>query len=217
MLKSELLKQIENLADDAEVNETVLGMDEFANSSKFDFSKATIDDFKSMLNTNEKINGYYQSTLDSKVSKGINTFKEKTLPSLIEEEVKKRSNTNLTPEQLEIKQLKEQMNKLTQEKEYNEKLKTNASKLKEKKLSTELAKYINTDEDITFFETLFNEEVQNAVQSKIKSNPAIPEKSQGTAAVITKEQFNKMNYKQRLDLYNENRDLYNILSGTTEE
>lgn len=212
MKKDELLKKLENIADDAEINQEDLG---FAKSKGI--NDITLDEFKNVLEQNEKINGYYQSTLDSKVSKGINTFKEKTLPSLIEEEVKKRTDTNLTPEQKRLKELEDQINQMTQEKQYNEKLKTNASKLKEKKLSTDLAKYINTDEDITFFETLFNEEVQSAVQSKIKSNPAVPEKPQGAANVITKEQFNKMNYKERLNLYNENRDLYNTLSGDAQE
>ena len=214
MKKEELLKKLENIADDADVNEIITGLEEFANPS---INRDVVEKWcqegegKSWLDRNCDI--YSAKAIETARKNAIEKYEKEVLPT----KIKESKEETLTPEQLEIKQLKEQMNKLTQEKEYNEKLKTNASKLKEKKLSTELAKYINTDEDITFFETLFNEEVQNAVQSKIKSNPPIPEKSQGTANVITKEQFNKMNYKERLNLYNENRDLYNTLSGDAQE
>lgn len=214
MKKEELLKKLENIADDADVNEIITGLEEFANPS---INRDVVEKWcqegegKSWLDRNCDI--YSAKAIETARKNAIEKYEKEVLPT----KIKESKEETLTPEQKQLKELQDQISKMTQEKEYNEKLKTNASKLKEKKLSTELAKYINTDEDITFFETLFNEEVQNAVQSKIKSNPAIPEKSQGTAAVITKEQFNKMNYKQRLDLYNENRDLYNILSGTTEE
>lgn len=214
MKKEELLKKLENIADDADVNEIITGLEEFANPS---INRDVVEKWcqegegKSWLDRNCDI--YSAKAIETARKNAIEKYEKEVLPT----KIKESKEETLTPEQKQLKELQDQISKMTQEKEYNEKLKTNASKLKEKKLSTELAKYINTDEDITFFETLFNEEVQNAVQSKIKSNPAIPEKSQGTAAVITKEQFNKMNYKQRLDLYNENRDLYNTLSGTTEE
>lgn len=214
MKKEELLKKLENIADDADVNEIITGLEEFANPS---INRDVVEKWcqegegKSWLDRNCDI--YSAKAIETARKNAIEKYEKEVLPT----KIKESKEETLTPEQKQLKELQDQISKMTQEKEYNEKLKTNASKLNEKKLSTELAKYINTDEDITFFETLFNEEVQSAVQSKIKSNPAVPEKSQGTATVITKEQFNKMNYKQRLDLYNENIDLYNTLSGTTEE
>lgn len=183
MKKSELLKKLENLADDAEVNETIQGIDGLV--KPFDVANATIDDYKNMLASNNVVKAYYQSSFDSAVGSAVTKhdekFKKEKLPSIIEEEVKKRTHIDETPEQKQLRELQEQIAKMTQEKQYNEKLKTNASKLKEKKLSTDLAKYINDDEDITFFEKLFSSEVQKSVQEKVKNGP-VPkddEKSQG--------------------------------------
>lgn len=43
------------------------------------------------------------------------------------------------------------------------------------------------------------------------------EDKNGSDGTITKEQFSKMNYKERLKLFNENKELYNSLAGTNHE
>lgn len=47
------------------------------------------------------------------------------------------------------------------------------------------------------------------------ANPA-NNPSGGTPNAITKEQFNRMSYKEKVDLFNTNQDLFNSLSGSTE-
>ena len=166
MLKKELLEKIKDLDDNANVDELL----DFAKSNNnFDVNKVTLDDYKNMLANNQEIKGYYTSTVDSKVSKGIESWKKNNLNKIIEEEIKKRDNSNLTPEQKQIKELQEKLNNMEQEKTKQELLNTNRTKLKEKGLSEDLAKYVNTDEDIEFFNTLINDSVSKGVKEKINN------------------------------------------------
>lgn len=178
MLKKELIEKLKDINDDADINETILAMEDFAKSSELDITKLTIEDYKNVLEKNETIKGYNQSQLDSAISKAINVhdskFQKEKLPSIIEEEIKKRSNDGLTKEQIEIKELKEQMEAMKAEKEANELLNTNRSKLKEAKLSEDLAKYIKEDSDIEFFKTLITESVNNGVKDKINNSSYTP-------------------------------------------
>lgn len=178
MLKSELLEKLKDINDDTDINETILSMEDFAKSSELDVSKLTTEDFKNVLENNQMIKGYYTSQMDSAISKAINSHDEKfrrdKLPKIIEDELKKRSNEGLTPEQIEIKELKTQMEAMKAEKEANDLLNANRNKLKEAKLSEDLAKYIKEDSDIEFFKNLITESVNNGVKNKINNSSYTP-------------------------------------------
>lgn len=179
MLKSELLEKLKDINDDTDINETILSMEDFAkSSSKLDVSKLTVEDFKNVLENNQMIKGYYTSQMDSSISKAIDShdkkFQKEKLPKIIEDELKKRSNEGLTPEQIEIKELKAQMEAMKAEKEANDLLNTNRTKLKEVNLSEDLAKYIKEDSDIEFFKNLITESVNNGVKNKINSSNYAP-------------------------------------------
>ena len=189
MLKSELLEKLKDINDDTDINETILSIEDFAKSSskldgskltvgKLDVSKLTVEDFKNVLENNQMIKGYYTSQVDSAISKAINShdekFKKDKLPKIIEDELKKRSNDGLSPEQIEIKELKAQMEAMKAEKEANDLLNSNRTKLKEAKLSEDLAKYIKEDSDIEFFKNLITESVNNGVKDKINNSSYTP-------------------------------------------
>lgn len=217
MLKSELLEKLKNIAEDSDVNEAILSIDDFAKSSEIDVKKLTVDDYKNMLANNEVIKAYYQSSFDSAVGSAVTKhdkkFMEEKFPILLEEEIKKRDTSNLTPDQLKIKELEEKMAKYEAEKAESLRLETNRSKLKENGLNTDLARFIKEDSDIDFFKNLINDSVKEGIQSKLgKSNyrPPVVDNSLNT---ITKEQFNKMGYKERLNLYNNDKELYEKLQN----
>ena len=179
MLKSELLEKLKDINDDTDINETILSIEDFAkSSSKLDVSKLTIEDFKNVLENNQMIKGYYTSQMDSSISKAIDShdkkFQKEKLPKIIEDELKKRSNEGLTPEQIEIKNLKAEMEAMKAEKEANDLLNTNRTKLKEVNLSEDLAKYIKEDSDIEFFKNLITESVNNGVKNKINNSSYAP-------------------------------------------
>ena len=161
MLKSELLEKLKDIADDADINETILSMEDFAKSSKVDVTKLTIDDYKNMLANNDIIKAYYQSSFDSAVGKAVTNhdekFKKEKLPKLIDEAVKAKANEGLTPEQKQLKELQAQLEAMKAEKAKSELLEANRNKLKGQGLDISLAKYINSDEDITFFKELIRD------------------------------------------------------------
>ena len=217
MLKSELLEKLKDIAEDADVNEAILSIDDFAKSSEIDVKKLTVDDYKNMLANNEVIKAYYQSSFDSAVGSAVTKhdqkFMKEKFPTLLEEEIKKRDTSNLTPDQMKIKELEEKMAKYEAEKAEALRLETNRSKLKESGLNTDLAKYIKTDDDIDFFKNLINDSVQAEVKNKLGKSNYKPPVVENNLNTITKEQFNKMGYKERLKLYNEDKELYEKLQN----
>ena len=216
MLKSELLEKLKDIADDADINETILKMDDFAKSSKIDVTKMTIDDYKNMLANNDIIKAYYQSSFDSAVGKAVTNhdekFKKEKLPKLIDEAVKAKTSEGLTPEHKQLRELQEQLEQMKLEKAKAELLEANRNKLKGQGLDTSLAKYINSDDDIAFFKDLISNSVQAGIKEKLGNSNYKPPASSGDVNAITKEQFNKMNYTEKLKLYNTNKELYDELN-----
>ena len=216
MLKSELLEKLKDIADDADINETIQGMEDFAKSSKVDVTKLTIDDYKNMLANNDIIKAYYQSSFDSAVGKAVTNhdekFKKEKLPKLIDEAVKAKTSEGLTPEQKQLRELQEQLEQMKLEKAKAELLEANRNKLKGQGLDTSLAKYINNDDDIAFFKELIGNSVQAGIKEKLGNSNYKPPASSGDVNSITKEQFNKMSYTEKLKLYNTNKELYDELN-----
>ena len=196
-------------------------------------SKEVVDFMKSIQQpiTRDTVESWCKNDSDGKswldrccdlyATKAVNTarenaiakFKENELPKIIDDAIKKESNKGLTPDQLKIKELEEKMAKYEAEKAEALRLETNRSKLKENGLNTDLARFIKEDSDIDFFKNLINNSVQAEVKNKLgKSNYKIPAVD-NNLNTITKEQFNKMGYKERLNLYNTNKELYEKLQN----
>lgn len=73
----------------------------------------TLNHFQSFLDTNVDAQKVIQSRIDSAVSKGVESFKTNKLPSILQEEIAKR--TEKTPEQIEIEELKAGFEKMKAE------------------------------------------------------------------------------------------------------
>ena len=217
MLKSELLEKLKNIAEDADVNEAILNIDDFAKSSEIDVKKLTVDDYKNMLANNEVIKAYYQSSFDSAVGSAVTKhdekFKREKLPGIIEDAIKAKANEGLSPEQIQLRELQAQLDAMKAEKEQAELLNANVRKLKEVGLNTDLARFIKEDSDIDFFKNLINDSVKAEVKNKLGHSSYKPPVVDNNLNTITKEQFNKMGYKERLKLYNEDKELYEKLQN----
>ncbi|WP_066892935.1 DUF4355 domain-containing protein [Clostridium nigeriense] len=180
MKKSELLELLKDIEDNRDINETILGIEDFAKSSEFDVSKVTLEDFKNLLANNKEIKGYYTSTLDAKVSKGINTFKENSLPSIIEEELKKASNKDKTPEQIALEELQAKFNALEKEKARAELSNKYTKYLSEKGLSSDLVDFVLNDDEqviesnISKLEKILQGSVETKVKERIGDNTYTP-------------------------------------------
>jgi len=66
----------------------------------------TLDHFQSFLDTNVDAQKVIQSRIDSAVSKGVESFKTNKLPSILQEEIAKR--TEKTPEQIELEEARKE-------------------------------------------------------------------------------------------------------------
>ena len=155
---------------------------------------------------------YATKAVNTARENAIAKFKQEELPKIIDDAIKAKSNEGLTPEQMQLKELQAQLDAMKAEKEQAELLNANSKKLKEQGLNTDLAKYIKTDDDIDFFKNLINDSVQEKVKNKLGHSSYKPPVD-NNLNTITKEQFNKMGYKERLNLYNENKELYEKLQN----
>jgi hypothetical protein len=98
----------------------------------------------------------------------------------------------------------------TKEQELNkrERLDKVSNTLKEKGLNTELSKYLNVTDDVDL-ETYIND-IAKVIREQATY---VPNKGNSKAnGNITKADFKNMNYLERTNLYNTNKELYDILS-----
>ena len=151
---------------------------------------------------------YATKAVNTARENAIAKFKQEELPKLIDDAIKAKSNEGLTPDQMKIKELEEKMAKYEAEKAEALRLETNRNKLKESGLNTDLARFIKEDDDIDFFKNLINDSVKTEVKQKLGHSSYKPPVVDNNLNTITKEQFNKMGYKERLNLYNTNKELY---------
>ena len=156
---------------------------------------------------------YATKAVNTARENAIAKFKSEELPKLIDDAVKAKSNEGLTPDQMKIKELEEKMAKYEAEKAEALRLETNRNKLKESGLNTDLARFIKEDDDIDFFKNLINDSVKTEVKQKLGHSSYKPPVVDNNLNTITKEQFNKMGYKERLNLYNMNKELYEKLQN----
>ena len=85
------------------------------------------------------------------------------------------------------------------------------NKLKSLGVSDELASYLKSDIDMDKFSKFYD-----GLKAKTSSNNGqenfVPSNNQNNGAGITKEQFHKMSYDEKVKLYTENSELYSQLS-----
>lgn len=199
MKKIDLLKLIESMEDEAEVLDILKEHEEIKSLAKdFDVSKITLEDFKTMLANNETIKGYHQSTLDSAVSKGVESFKTNKMPSYIEKAIEDKANEGKTPEQIRLLELEQKLANMEKEKTKAELVAKYTKTLNEKNLPGELVNFIITDneevinENIGKFENMFKSTVDTLVQEKLKGGQYVPPKGETptTKNPFSKEYFN---------------------------
>lgn len=192
MKKADLLKLVEQLADDGDINETILGADEFKNLGSVDLSKLTVEDFTKLITDNATIKGYNQSAIDSAVSKGVETFKGGKMLEEINKAVEEAKNGKKSPEQEALEKLQKQFEdsqaELTKERTIGKYTKV----LKDKGLPVEVVNYLlgdgkeeTIDKNIEDFTSIFNGAIDNGVKSKLGANSYTPPADDATNALNT--------------------------------
>ena len=134
-----------------------------------------------------------------------------------QEEAKKLAKMNAEEKaKYEHDKLLEELNQLKAEKSKRELQDTARDMSKEKNIDTDLLAFLDyTDADtckasIDKLSKVWDKAIEKAIDNRIKTK-TVP-KMANNNNTITKEQFNKMGYKQKVELYNKNKDLYDKLS-----
>ncbi|WP_425447748.1 DUF4355 domain-containing protein [Dethiothermospora halolimnae] len=169
-------------------------------------NKITLDSVKKFLEESEDGQKWLQSHTDSKVTKGIETFKEKSLPSLLDEQVNakiKELYPEETEEQKKLRQLEDELTNIKKEKT-KESLKNKAISLaNEKGLPIKLVDFfVGADEESTLknlqsLEEVYNAAVQKAVEEKFKNNGREPAPSKAKTDEEAKKELETLAEKAR--------------------
>ncbi len=146
-------------------------------------SQPTPEGVKGYLDTEEgkKI---LQPRLDAYFTKGLETWKEKTLPNLIEEEIKKKF-PGETEEQKRLRKLEEELAQERQARVKSELVNKATTLATQKGLPVELVSYfVGQDEDttvsnLTAVESIFQTHIQKAVEEKFKESGRTPPNTGG--------------------------------------
>lgn len=138
------------------------------------------EDIEKYLGTDEG-RKFLQPILDKTVTKSLETYKEKTLPNLVDQRVKELY-PDVSPEQKALKEMQMELEKIKKE-AMREKLLNNALKIAtEKNLPTQIIdRFLGEDdettaENLTLLETILNDAVKKAIEGKLPELGRSPEK-----------------------------------------
>lgn len=146
-------------------------------------SKPTPEGVTAFLDTAEG-KKLLQPKLDAHFTKGLETWKEKTLPSLLDEEIKKKF-PGETEEQKRLRKLEEELAKERQARVKSELINKATTLATQKGLPVELVAYfVGQDEDstvnnLTALENIWQQHLQKAVEEKFKESGRTPNQGGG--------------------------------------
>ena len=169
MKKTDLLDLIKDIADDGDINETILKQDEF--KSLKDLSKLTSGDITNIL-TGEVGKAYMTSHDDSVRSKAVETFKNGKMQDEIKKAIEESKNETKSPEQIEIEKLKKQFEESQAELTKERNTAKYSKLLKDKGLPTELVDFVygdGTDETVNKNIDTISGIIKNAVDTKVNA------------------------------------------------
>ena len=183
MKKIDLLNLLKEIADDGDINETLLGNEEF--KAYKDLSKLTADDIGTIL-TGEVGKAYMQSHDDSVRSHAVDTYKngkgkealEKARLEGIEEG---KNGKKKTPEMERIEQLEKQLAEANAQATRNATNSAIGKILESKKLPSELIDFVYGDgkedtytKNIETIEKIINDTTNNNMQTKLGQGSYVP-------------------------------------------
>ncbi|MBY6932290.1 DUF4355 domain-containing protein [Clostridium botulinum] len=178
MKKADLLKLVESVADDGDINESLLGHEEFKGLK--DLSKLGADDINGIL-TGEVGKAYLTSHDDSVRSKAVETFKTGKMQEEIKKAIEAATNKKKTPEQEELEKLKKQFEDSQAELTKERTMSTISKTLKEKNLPIELADFAYGDgkeetytKNMETLQGILNNAVDSGVKAKLGTSSYTP-------------------------------------------
>lgn len=183
MLKSELLDLLNDVDDNEDIDEAIFN------------SFMTFENFQSRLDSDENLKNKYNEELRKQIAQAIKNFKSKDMQKLIDAEVLKRTNVQETPEQKQIRELRERLDASDKENERTKRVSKFKDVLSAKNIPNEMIDFlIGDDDDVTnanidLFENNMKTYVENQVKERMsKGSYTPPAPSAGTSGKITWDQ-----------------------------
>ena len=183
MLKSELLVLINEADDNADIDEIIL-------SNGFAKPITDVEGLNKLLESDKSLQGLF----DKKVTTGIENFKKNGMQKIIEAEVLKRTGKNETPEQKEIRELKERLDKANKEKAKAEMISKYKDVLTEKKIPSNMIDFLlaqddeTTEANIELFENSMKQYIETGIKAKLGDSEYTPPTGGGNVGKVTWEQ-----------------------------
>lgn len=183
MNKAELLALINEVDDNADIDEIIL-------SNGFAKPITDVEGLNKLLESDKSLQGLF----DKKVTTGIENFKKNGMQKLIEAEVLKRTGKNETPEQKEIRELKERLDKADKEKAKAEMISKYKDVLAEKKIPSNMIDFLLAQDDettganIELFENSMKQYIENGIKAKLGDSEYTPPTGGGNVGKVTWEQ-----------------------------
>ena len=154
---------------------------------------------------------FTQEELDKILNKKFAQWQKKTEEAKAEAERKAKLTEaeKLAEERKEFERMKMQF-------EYEQRVNSTSKVLASNNLPIEFADFLIGDSDeattqrVDLFKNAFNEALEKAVNERLRGRT--PKASTSKALEITKEDFRSMSYKEKMDLYNKDKELFNKLS-----
>ena len=174
--------------------------------------------------TEEEVAKRLQSETDKRVSQALATAKAKWESEFQEKLQQEKSEAEKLAKMSEAERNQLQLDQMKQEFEnerkqfLREKMELQTVKeLSANGLPTEFSKFVLADtaedvrENIKVLKDAFALAIEQAVEKRLQGTT--PKASSQKGVTVTKEQFGKMSYGQRMEIFNANPDLYRELSG----
>lgn len=171
------------------------------------FNKVSVEEILNKFESDETLKKWLESEKDKHFSKGLETFKQKTMPKIIEEEIRKRT-SGKDEKDLQMEQLKAEIEKIKRDK-LRESLKNEAFKfVSDNKLPADLVDYfikIEAEDDesgtkskeatqanLNRLKEVWTNYLQQSVNERMKSNGFTPKEGGEKPKTLTKEQLMSM-------------------------
>lgn len=170
-------------------------------------AEPSVEEILVKIESDETLKKWLESEKDKHFAKGLDTFKQKTMPKIIEDELRKRT-SNKDEKDLQLDSLRAEIEKIKRDK-LRESLKNEAFKFAtENKLPADLIDYfisIQTDDDeegtkskestisnLSAFKEVWTNHLQEQVSERMKSNGFTPKDGDGKPKTLTREQLASM-------------------------
>lgn len=202
------IENIQEIVDYLELNKESVDVKTFVQG----LNPITLDTIKTFVGTDRDGKSWFDKEKDIHANKVTDTFKKNDLPKILSDKIKELY-PEADPRDVRIKELEDKYN----QKEAAEKRQILLNKgilhADAKKLPKELVEFLIGDSEestianLDKLETIFNPYVTLQVESRLKDGYK-PSSNTNTSTGITKEDFNKMKYQDRVKLAAEQPEVY---------